>query len=113
MHQKTKQQPFNSPEQDLKLGKETMNTTVAKRISFQNDYKAKNSDNPVMLFRDMDFYFMYNEDAETIGQILGASGKVGHAEDFTFAAFSAKKLDEYLPSIIRKGYRVVICDGNF
>jgi DNA mismatch repair protein MutS len=90
-----------------------MNTIVAKRISFQNEYKAKHSDKPIMLFRDMDFYFMYNEDAEIIGELFGASGKVAHAEDFTFAAFSASKLDQYLPAIIRKGYRVAICDGNF
>ena len=89
-----------------------MNTTVAKRISFQNEYKAKHSDKPIMLFRDMDFYFTYNEDAETIGQVLGASGKVAHAEDFTYAAFSANRLDQYLPAIIRKGYRVAICDGE-
>ena len=92
-------------------GTKIMNTTVAKRISFQNEYKAKHSDNPIMLFRDMDFYFTYNEDAETIGQVLGASGKVAHAEDFTYAAFSERKLDEYLPAIIRKGYHVAICDG--
>ena len=89
-----------------------MNTTVAKRISFQNECKAKYSVKPIILFRDIDFYFMYNEDAETVGQILGASGKVAHAEDFTFAAFRASRLDEYLPVIIRKGYRVVICDGD-
>ena len=89
-----------------------MNTTVAKRINFQNEYKAKRIGNSIMLFRDMDFYFTYNEDAETVGQILGASGKVAHAEDFTYAAFSASKLDQYLPAIIRKGYHVAICDGE-
>lgn len=88
-----------------------MNTTVSKRISFQKEYKAKHSDNLIMLFRDMDFYFAYNEDADIVGQILGASGKVEHAEDFTFAAFSANKL-EYLPAIIRKGYHVAICEVN-
>ena len=89
-----------------------MNTIVSKRIEFQSELKAKYSDNPVILFRDMDFYFTYNEDAETIGQILGASGKVAHAEDFTYAAFSANRLDQYLPAIIRKGYHVAICDGD-
>ena len=89
-----------------------MNTTVEKRINFQKESKAKYIGNPIMLFRDMDFYFAYNEDAETIGQVLGASGKVAHAEDFTYVAFSANKLDEYLPAIIRKGYHVVICDGE-
>lgn len=89
-----------------------MNTTVAKRIEFQKNYKETHDDNLVILFRDMDFYFTYNADAETIGQILGASGKVAHAEDFTYAAFSASRLDQYLPVIIRKGHRVAICDGN-
>lgn len=90
-----------------------MNTTVAKRIEFQKNYKETHDDNLVILFSDMDFYFIYNEDAETIGHVLGASGKVAHAEDFTYAAFSSSRLDQYLPAIIRKGYHVAICDGNF
>ena len=89
-----------------------MNTTVAKRIEFQKNYKETHDDNLVILFRDMDFYFLYNEDAETFGQIHGTSGKVAHDGDFTYAAFSASKLDQYLPAIIRKGHRLAICDGN-
>jgi len=88
-----------------------MNTIVAKRIGIQNDYKTKYSGKPIILFRDMDFYFTYNEDAEIIGQLFGASGKVAPAEGFTFAAFSASRLEEYLPKIIRNGYHVVIYDG--
>ena len=90
-----------------------MNTTVAKRIEFLNNFKAKRNNNTIVLFRDMDFYFMYNEDAENVGKILGATGKIAHAEDFTFGAFASSKLDAYLPVIIRKGYRVAICDGEF
>jgi DNA mismatch repair ATPase MutS len=89
-----------------------MNTTVARRIEFQKNYKETHDGKLVILFRDMDFYFLYNEDAETIAQILGASGKVAHADDFTYAAFSASRLDQYLPAIIRKGNRVAICDGE-
>ena len=74
-----------------------MNTTVAKRIEFLNNFKAKRNDNTIVLFRDMDFYFMYNEDAENVGNILGATGKIAHAEDFTFGAFASSKLDVYLP----------------
>jgi DNA mismatch repair ATPase MutS len=90
-----------------------MNTTVAKRIEFLNNFKAKRNDNTIVLFRDMDFYFMYNEDAENIGKMLGATGKIAHAEDFTFGAFASSKLDAYLTVIIRNGYRVAICDGEF
>lgn len=90
-----------------------MNATVAKRIEFQKNYKETHDGNLVILFRDMDFYFLYNEDAETFGQILGTNGKVAHDGDFTYAAFAASRLDQYLPVIIRNGHRVAICDGNF
>lgn len=92
-----------------------MNATVAKRIDFQANRKSQyiENDKRIFLFRDMDFYFTYNEDAEIIGQVLGASVKVAHAEDFTYAAFSAYKLDQYLPAIIRKGHRVAIVDNLF
>ena len=71
------------------------------------------NDKPVCLFLDMDFYFLYNEDAETISQILGASVNVAHAEDLTVAAFPARKLDQYLPILIRNGHRVAIVDNMF
>jgi len=90
-----------------------MNTTVAKRIDFQSNHKANRGNDSIVLFRDMDFYFMYNEDAETIAQIFGATGKVHQAEGFTYTVFSASKLDQYLPVIIRKGHRVVIVDNLF
>jgi len=90
-----------------------MNTTVAKRISFQNECKAKHSDNPIMLFRDMDFYFMYNEDADTLSKEIGVTRVFSMEGDFRYAVIPARKLDEYLPGIIRNGHRVAICDGIF
>ena len=71
------------------------------------------NDKPVFLFLDMDFYFLYNEDAETIGQILGESGIVAHVEDLTVASFPASKLDQYLPLLIRHVHRVAIVDNLF
>lgn len=108
----TEKETNNKLKPKTRKGNKTMNTTVAKRIEFQKNYKETHDGKLVILFRDMDFYFLYNEDAETIGQILGANGKVAHAEDFTYAAFSASRLDQYLPAIIRKGNRVAICDGD-
>ena len=89
-----------------------MNTTVAKRIRFQNEYKAKRNDNSIFLFRDMDFYFMYNEDADRVSEALGISKAHSDNNEFTYTAFSARRLDQYLPVLIRKGYRVTICDGD-
>ena len=93
-------------------GTKSMNTTVAKRINFQNEYKAKHNDDSIMLFRDMDFYFMYNEDADRVSEATGINKAHADQNEFTYTAFSARKLDQYLPVLIRKGYRVAICDGD-
>ena len=89
-----------------------MKTTIAQRIKFQNEFKAKRKDNPIILFRDNDFYLAYNEDAETLGQIFESSLKITKVEDYTFISFSFTKLDIYLPAIIRRGHKVAICDGE-
>ena len=93
-------------------GTKSMNTTVAKRINFQNEYKTKHNDDSIMLFRDMDFYFMYNEDADRVSEATGINKAHADQNEFTYTAFSARKLDQYLPVLIRKGYRVAICDGD-
>lgn len=87
-----------------------MNTTVAQRIKFQNELKAKRKDNPITLFREKDFYLAYNEDAETLGQMFESSLKVSKVEDYTFITFSFTMLDIYLPAIIRRGHKVAICE---
>ena len=92
-----------------------MNTTVAKRIDFQTNRKSQciENDKPIFLFRDIDFYFMYNEDAEATSAALGIKKITAIDEDFTYSAFPASKLDQYLPILIRKGHRVAIVDNLF
>lgn len=87
-----------------------MNTTIAQRIKFQKEFKAKHIGNPIILFRDNGFYLAYNEDAETLGQIFGSSLKVSIVEDYTFISFSFTMLDVYLPAIVRRGHKVAICE---
>ena len=92
-----------------------MNTTVAKRIEFQANRKSQCIENnkPIFLFRDMDFYFMYNEDAEIVSNVLGINKATAIDNDYTYTVFLANKLDQYLPVIIRKGHRVAIVDNLF
>ncbi len=87
-----------------------MNTTVAKRIDFQKELKAKYNDTTIILFSDMDFYFIYNEDAKSVSEATGIKEVASMDNDFTFMAIPKRRLDTYLPIIIRKGYRVCICD---
>ena len=92
-----------------------MNTTVAKRIDFQTNRKSQciENDKPIFLFRDMDFYFTYNEDADTTSIDLHIDKKAASDNDFTYTVFSASKLEQYLPILIRKGHRVAIVDNLF
>ena len=108
----TEKETNNKLNPKTRKGTKSMNTTVAKRINFQNEYKTKHNDDSIMLFRDMDFYFMYNEDADRVSEATGINKAHADQNEFTYTAFSARKLDQYLPVLIRKGYRVAICDGD-
>ena len=76
------------------------------------ELKAKHPD-AIMLFRCGDFYETYSTDAIVASEILGitltkrANGKDKYLE---MAGFPYHALDTYLPRLVRKGYRVAICD---
>ena len=90
-----------------------MKTIVAKRIDFQTNRKSQETGERIFLFRDEDFYFMYNEDAEIVSNILGINKSTAIDNDFAYTVFHANKLDKYLPAIIRHGHRVAIVDNLF
>lgn len=74
--------------------------------------KAKYPD-ALLLFRVGDFYETFGEDAVKTAQILGivltkrANGAAAFVE---LAGFPHHSLDNYLPKLVRAGYRVAICD---
>lgn len=78
------------------------------------DFKAKHPD-ALLLFRCGDFYETYGEDAVTAAKALGITltrrnnGKNGTA-DLEMAGFPYHALDNYLPRLVRAGFRVAICD---
>lgn len=67
----------------------------------------------LVLFRVGDFYETFNEDAVNASKVLDivltkrANGKASHVE---LAGFPHHALDNYLPKLVRAGYRVAICD---
>jgi DNA mismatch repair protein MutS len=74
--------------------------------------KAKYPD-ALLLFRVGDFYETFGEDAVRAANILGivltkrANGAAAYVE---LAGFPYHSLDNYLPKLVRAGYRVAICD---
>lgn len=77
-----------------------------------NAIKAKHP-GALLLFRVGDFYETFGEDAITASKVLDivltkrANGAASHIE---LAGFPHHSLDNYLPKLVRAGYRVAICD---
>lgn len=76
------------------------------------DIKSK-YDDTIILFRMGDFYETFLDDAVVTSQVLGivltkrANGK---AADVNLAGFPYHSLDNYLPKLVKAGYRVAICE---
>lgn len=77
-----------------------------------NEIKAKYPD-ALLLFRVGDFYETFGEDAVKAAGVLGivltkrANGSASHIE---LAGFPHHSLENYLPRLVRAGYRVAVCD---
>ena len=67
----------------------------------------------VLLYRVGDFYESYSDDAVLISKVLGiiqtrkSNGDKGYIE---MAGFPHHALDNYLPKLVRAGYKVAVCD---
>lgn len=79
------------------------------------DLKQKHPD-ALLLFRCGDFYETYMQDAENASKVLGitltksSKSKGPDGKPLTMAGFPYHALDQYLPKLIRGGFRVAICD---
>lgn len=67
----------------------------------------------ILLFRVGDFFETFGADAVTASQVLGitlTARNNGGAADMELAGFPHHALDNYLPKLVRAGYRVAVCD---
>lgn len=77
--------------------------------------KQKHPD-ALLLFRCGDFYETYCEDAVAAAKLLGITltkrnnGRNTSSAGAEMAGFPYHALDTYLPKLIRKGFRVAVCD---
>jgi DNA mismatch repair protein MutS len=76
-----------------------------------NDIKGKYP-GTILLFRVGDFYETFSDDAVTISRELGITlTKRNNGGDQTpLAGFPFHALDSYLPKLIRRGFRVAVCE---
>lgn len=89
--------------------KENTDTPLTRQY---NQIKAKYPDS-VLLFRLGDFFETFNEDAIITSKVCGiilTKRNNGAASEMPLAGFPHHQLDNYLPKLVRAGYRVAVCD---
>jgi len=67
----------------------------------------------ILLFRMGDFFETFEEDAVTASKVLGITltkRSNGGASDVPLAGFPHHALDNYLPKLVKAGYRVAVCE---
>jgi len=67
----------------------------------------------ILLFRLGDFFETFNEDAKITAQVCGITltkRNNGAAGEMPLAGFPHHQLDNYLPKLVRAGYRVAVCE---
>ncbi len=75
------------------------------------EMKARHPD-AILLYRVGDFYETFGEDAITTSGVLGITltSRNNGGSDIELAGFPFHALDNYLPKLVRGGYRVAICE---
>jgi DNA mismatch repair protein MutS len=78
-------------------------------------YEAKEKHKDALIFFRMgDFYESFGEDAKVIAKeleiTLTSRGRDREGEDMPLAGIPYHAVDSYLPKLIRKGYKVAICE---
>ncbi len=67
----------------------------------------------ILLFRMGDFFETFEDDAITTSKVLGITltkRSNGAAADTPLAGFPHHALDNYLPKLVKAGYRVAVCE---
>ena len=64
----------------------------------------------IVLFRTGENYEALQDDAEVISKVTGSDIEKNEHEGYQYTFFQACKLDTYLPMLVKRGYRIAICD---
>lgn len=89
--------------------------TAEKQTPLMRQYsqiKAKYPDT-ILLFRMGDFFETFENDAVTTSKVLGITltkRAHGAASDVALAGFPHHALDNYLPKLVKAGYKVAVCE---
>ncbi len=88
-----------------------MKTKTTPLIKQYYDIRKKYPDDTIILFRVGDFYEIFGNDAIKCSKILNiALTKRNKNSSIELAGFPYHSIENYLPKLIKSGFRVAICD---
>ena len=91
------------------MGERNLNTPLMKQyVQFKAQYPEA-----LLLMRVGDFYEAYGEDALTVSKVLGivlTKRSNGVPDSVELCGFPHHSLENYLPRLVRAGYKVAVCD---
>ena len=101
--------PLQAGRKDIMAGKQLEDTPLLKQ------YFATKAQHPeaILFYRVGDFYETYGEDAVTASKVLGivqTRRSNGDKGDVPMAGVPHHALQQYLPKLVRAGFKVAICD---
>ena len=106
------QERTSIPEKSAEKGKEKGKGKDTPLMRQYHQVKGKYPDT-ILLFRLGDFYETFEEDAVTTARVCGITltkrGN-GTASEIPLAGFPHHQIENYLPKLVRAGYRVAICE---
>lgn len=98
------------------MGKTNTAAPAKEATPLMRQYQQIKEEHPgtILLFRVGDFYETFSDDAVTISRELGITlTRRNNAGDQTpLAGFPYHALESYLPRLVKKGYRVAVCDQS-
>lgn len=80
-----------------------------KNMEQLKEFRKKYPD-ALFMWRTGDSYEMYGRDAEALEVVCGCRAMLDLATKKCFASFAKSALDDYLPKLVKRGYRVAIVD---
>jgi DNA mismatch repair protein MutS len=91
------------------------NAQTKGRTPLMRQYYALKERHPqaILLYRMGDFYEAFDDDAETISDLLGitlTTRNNGQAEEVPMAGFPHHALEKHLPKLVESGLRMAICE---
>lgn len=91
---------------EIKINAAAAQTRIQQRAQETKDIRSKHGNNTIVLFKQGTQYLAYEESAHLVAFKCGIMLK--QVDGILYSIFHESKLDEYLPRLVKEGYKIAI-----